>query len=179
MCRYRAARWGAAVSWSRGPLPVAPMSRGQVTVGGSTGLAFCEGARPANEPTSGPVFRAGLMPTVGGGGGDGPQVTPSAFRATAPAEVRSPSLLNATESAPPDAGSVTACTGIHCNTVRTCASWTFFLKILFIYLLIPEGHRERQRLRQREKQAPCREPDAGLDPGTPGSGPEPKAEPSR
>ena len=32
-----------------------------------------------------------------------------------------------------------------------------------------------QRHRQREKQAPCREPDAGLDPGTPGSRPGPKA----
>ena len=27
----------------------------------------------------------------------------------------------------------------------------------------------RQRHRQREKQAPCREPDVGLDPGSPGS----------
>ena len=35
---------------------------------------------------------------------------------------------------------------------------------------------ERQRYRQREKQAPCREPDAGLDPRTPGSCPEPKAD---
>ena len=34
---------------------------------------------------------------------------------------------------------------------------------------------ERQRHRQREKQAPHREPDVGLDPGTPGSHPEPKA----
>ena len=39
-----------------------------------------------------------------------------------------------------------------------------------------EIERERQRHRQREKQAPCREPDAGLDPGTPGSCPEPKAD---
>ena len=31
----------------------------------------------------------------------------------------------------------------------------------------------RQRPRQREKQAPCREPDAGLDPGSPGSCPGP------
>ena len=31
--------------------------------------------------------------------------------------------------------------------------------------------REKQRHRQREKQAPCREPDAGLDPRSPGSGP--------
>ena len=37
----------------------------------------------------------------------------------------------------------------------------FFLKILFI----------RDRERQTEKQAPCREPDAGLDPRTPGSYP--------
>ena len=38
-----------------------------------------------------------------------------------------------------------------------------------------ERERERQRQRQREKQAPCREPDVGLDSGTPGSGPGPKA----
>ena len=35
---------------------------------------------------------------------------------------------------------------------------------------------ERQRQRQREKQAPCREPDVGLNPGTIGSCPEPKAD---
>ena len=35
--------------------------------------------------------------------------------------------------------------------------------------------RERQTHRQREKQAPCREPDVGLDPRTPGSHPGPKA----
>ena len=34
----------------------------------------------------------------------------------------------------------------------------------------------RQRHRQREKQAPCRDPNAGLDPRTPGSRPEPKAD---
>ena len=34
--------------------------------------------------------------------------------------------------------------------------------------------RKRQRHRQREKQALCREPDVGLDPGTPGSRPGPK-----
>ena len=39
-----------------------------------------------------------------------------------------------------------------------------------------QRERERQRHRQREKQAPCREPDVGLDPRTPGSGPEPKAD---
>ena len=38
-----------------------------------------------------------------------------------------------------------------------------------------ERERERQRHRRTEKQAPCREPDAGLDPRTPGSCPGPKA----
>ena len=35
--------------------------------------------------------------------------------------------------------------------------------------------RDTERDTLREKQAPCREPDAGLNPGTPGSLPEPKA----
>uniref|UniRef100_A0A8C0KSZ3 Aspartyl/asparaginyl beta-hydroxylase n=1 Tax=Canis lupus dingo TaxID=286419 RepID=A0A8C0KSZ3_CANLU len=39
-----------------------------------------------------------------------------------------------------------------------------------------ERERERQRHRQKEKQAPCREPDMGLDLGTSGSHPGPKAE---
>ena len=34
---------------------------------------------------------------------------------------------------------------------------------------------QRQRYSQREKQAPCREPDVGLDPGSLGSGPGLKA----
>ena len=38
-----------------------------------------------------------------------------------------------------------------------------------------ERERESQRHRKREKQAPCRESDVGLDPGTPGSHPGPKA----
>ena len=38
-----------------------------------------------------------------------------------------------------------------------------------------ETHTERKRHRQGEKQIPCKEPDAGLDPRTPGSGPRPKA----
>ena len=46
------------------------------------------------------------------------------------------------------------------------------MKILFIH----ETYTERQRHRQREKQAPCGEPDAGLDPGTHGSRLEPKAD---
>ena len=37
-----------------------------------------------------------------------------------------------------------------------------------------DTHRERERQKhsQREKQAPCREPDVGLNPGSPGSGAE-------
>ena len=31
-------------------------------------------------------------------------------------------------------------------------------------------------MQREEKQAPCREPDGRLDPGTPGSRPEPKAD---
>ena len=46
----------------------------------------------------------------------------------------------------------------------------------FIYLFMRDTERERQRHRKREKQAPCREHDAGLDPLTPGSYPEPKAD---
>ena len=36
---------------------------------------------------------------------------------------------------------------------------------------IKERERERPRHRKREEQAPCREPDMGLDPGTVGSRP--------
>ena len=40
-----------------------------------------------------------------------------------------------------------------------------------------ERKRERgQRHRWKEKQAPCQEPDVGLDPGVPGSRPGPKAD---
>ena len=48
----------------------------------------------------------------------------------------------------------------------------FALRFLFVH----ERHTERQRHRQREKRAPCRDPNAGLDPGTPGSHPGPKAD---
>ena len=37
-----------------------------------------------------------------------------------------------------------------------------------------DTHRGRQKHRQRENQAPSREPGVGLNPGTPGSYPEPK-----
>ena len=45
-----------------------------------------------------------------------------------------------------------------------------------MYLFMRNTHRKRQRHRQKEKQATCGEPDAGLDPKTPGSHPEPKAD---
>ena len=54
------------------------------------------------------------------------------------------------------------------------SSFFFFLKILFIYERQTE--RERQRQRHREKQVPCGEPNAGLDPQIPGSCPEPNIE---
>ena len=38
-----------------------------------------------------------------------------------------------------------------------------------------DTQRDKQRHGQREKQAPCREPDLEFEPGNPGSSPEPKA----
>ena len=56
------------------------------------------------------------------------------------------------------------------NRIETTVN-NFFLKD-FIYLFIEmQGEKERQRCRQREKQAPHREPDVGLDPASPGSRP--------
>ena len=54
----------------------------------------------------------------------------------------------------------------------------FFVVVFkdFIYLFMKDREREAQRHRQREKQAPRRKPDVGLDPGTLGSCPEPKAD---
>ena len=48
---------------------------------------------------------------------------------------------------------------------------------LAFYLFIHKRHRDtgRERHRQREKLASCMEPDIGLDPGSPGSHPGPKA----
>ena len=48
--------------------------------------------------------------------------------------------------------------------------------LTYLFMRDTERERERQRHRQREKQAPCGEPDVGLDPGTPGSRPELKAD---
>ena len=50
---------------------------------------------------------------------------------------------------------------------------TFFKRF---YLFIHERQREREEETQaREKQAPCGEPNVGLDPGSPGSDPGLKA----
>ena len=46
-----------------------------------------------------------------------------------------------------------------------------FFKRYYLFIEIKERERDWQRHRQREKQAPCREPDVGLDPGSPGSRP--------
>ena len=46
---------------------------------------------------------------------------------------------------------------------------SFFKKKKRFYLFIHDRETERQRHKQREKQAPCREFNARLDPGTPGS----------
>ena len=51
----------------------------------------------------------------------------------------------------------------------------FFLKILSICSWETQKKRNRQRHRQKEKQAPHRKLDAELNPGTPGSCPEPQA----
>ena len=62
------------------------------------------------------------------------------------------------------------------ETHYTCF-FLFFFFFLRFYSFIHERHtqRERQRHRQSKKQAPCREPDVGLDPRSPGSGPGLKA----
>ena len=67
------------------------------------------------------------------------------------------------------------------NTTSLCLSLQvlFFHKHFFskgfIYLFMRDTQKERERHRQKEKQVPCREPDVGLDPGTLGSLPGPKA----
>ena len=44
----------------------------------------------------------------------------------------------------------------------------FFLRFYFLFI---QRERDWQRHRQREKQAPCRKPDVGLDSESPGSRP--------
>ena len=55
----------------------------------------------------------------------------------------------------------------------TLLSFTLFFKdFIYLFLRDTEKGRDREAERQREKQAPCGEPDAELDPGTLGSHPE-------
>ena len=54
------------------------------------------------------------------------------------------------------------------NKIKTKNCSKKYLFFLRFYLFIHERHKDRQRHRQWEKQAPCREPDGGLDPRTPG-----------
>ena len=53
---------------------------------------------------------------------------------------------------------------------------TLFFLSVYLFMRNRERESERQRYRQREKQVPCRKPNMGLDLGTPGSRPEPKAD---
>ena len=62
---------------------------------------------------------------------------------------------------------------IHCHHQLFFLRNKSFSKKRF-YLFIHE--RERQRHRQKKKQDPCRRPDVRLNPGTPESHPEPKAD---
>ena len=54
--------------------------------------------------------------------------------------------------------------------------YTVYWQIVFVYLKDFIHLFMRDRHRQREKQAPSGEPDAELEPRTPGSQPEPKAD---
>ena len=56
--------------------------------------------------------------------------------------------------------------GMHFLIVHFSVDYSFFFLRLFI---ICERQRESQRHSQREKQAPSKDPDAGLNPRTPGS----------
>ena len=60
------------------------------------------------------------------------------------------------------------------------SKWGFFLDYIYLFILkyfMYLSMRDTERERQAEGEAaPCREPDAGLDPRTPGSRPEPEAD---
>ena len=51
----------------------------------------------------------------------------------------------------------------------------FFLKRFYVFIHERQWERGRDTHRQREKQAPCRKPDVGLNPRSPGPGPGLKA----
>ena len=68
------------------------------------------------------------------------------------------------------------CPSLSADPGMSFLSWSYFFKRFKKFIYSWETHRERQRYRQREKQAPCGELDAGLEPRTPGSQSEPKSD---
>ena len=64
-----------------------------------------------------------------------------------------------------------------CFLVQTLKRLFFFKDFTYLFMRDTHTHRQRQRHWQREKQAPCREPDVGLHLRIPGSHHEPKADP--
>ena len=66
--------------------------------------------------------------------------------------------------------------GCVCMKAAVALKLSFFFFRFYLFIHERDTERERQRHRQREKQAPLREPDVGLDPGSPGSRPEPKTD---
>ena len=53
-----------------------------------------------------------------------------------------------------------------CRTFTIKLKLCFFLNKDFIHLFMRDTERKSQRHRQREKQASCKEPYVGLDPGS-------------
>ena len=70
------------------------------------------------------------------------------------------------------------CTTFNTLQFKRSVTVIFTWPLRRVFVFIHEGHRERERQRhkQREKQAPYKDPDVGLDPRTPGSCPETKAD---
>ena len=66
----------------------------------------------------------------------------------------------------------------NCKKITLVRKWflSLFIFLKIFYLFIHERQREGQRHTCREKQAPFREPDVGLNPGTPRSRSGAKAE---
>ena len=56
------------------------------------------------------------------------------------------------------------------EVLRDLLNYLFLKKIIYLFMTERERERERERW-QKEKQAPCREPEVGLDPRSPGSHP--------
>ena len=61
------------------------------------------------------------------------------------------------------------------NPIITNKFIIFIIIFLRFYLFMRHTQKEAETQAERQKQVPCREPDAGLDPGIPGPHLEPKA----